>query len=273
MSLADFFIQPLAQARHNQQAYLAENAGRTFDLRTVTVLLSVPLLLTLREYAFNQAQCWQLLGFIASNGSSDGWLKQTIDWLAAGEHRRLTELGYWSLGQVLCFFVLPALVVKVVLRERLGDYGCKLSGLTNFWWAYLGMFLCMLPALLYMSTTTEFQATYPFYHPHGGEPLWPRFFIWQLFYASQFVALEFFFRGYMIHGLKQPLGPYCILAMTIPYCMLHYGKPLPETLGSIGAGVILGFMSLKTRSIWLGAALHIAVAVTMDLAALTNARH
>ncbi len=34
------------------------------------------------------------------------------------------------------------------------------------------------------------------------------------------------------------------------------------------AGVLLGFMSLKTRSIWLGAALHISVAWVMDFASL-----
>jgi membrane protease YdiL (CAAX protease family) len=46
--------------------------------------------------------------------------------------------------------------------------------------------------------------------------------------------------------------------------MIHFGKPIQETLGAIVAGILLGFMALKTRSIWLGAALHIAVAWTMD---------
>ncbi len=271
MALTDFITQPLTQASADQHAYLTRQSARAFDGRTILILLSVPLLLTFREYAFSGAQCWRLLGALTGIAGDSG-LRETIAWLADSEHRRLTELAYWSLGQVVCFFVLPALLVKLVLRERLRDYGCKLAGVTNYWWAYVGMYLCMLPALLWLSHNTEFQATYPFYHPSAGEPLWPRFFIWQVFYATQFVALEFFFRGYMIHGLKQPLGPYCILTMTVPYCMVHYGKPLPETLGSIGAGVILGFMSLKTRSIWLGAGLHIAVAVTMDLAALLNVR-
>ena len=38
----------------------------------------------------------------------------------------------------------------------------------------------------------------------------------------------------------------------------------------MGAGIILGFMSLKTRSIWLGAAVHVAVALSMDLLALSQ---
>jgi membrane protease YdiL (CAAX protease family) len=53
--------------------------------------------------------------------------------------------------------------------------------------------------------------------------------------------------------------------------MIHYHKPVLETFGAIAAGVILGYMSLRTRSIWLGAALHIAVAWTMDAAAIWHA--
>ena len=39
-------------------------------------------------------------------------------------------------------------------------------------------------------------------------------------------------------------------------------------IGDKYAQYMLGFMSLKTRSIWMGAALHIAVAWSMDFAAL-----
>ncbi|HTN74774.1 MAG TPA: CPBP family intramembrane glutamic endopeptidase [Pirellulaceae bacterium] len=272
MRALEFITAPLATVDTEHRAYLAERPVGQLDWRALVILLSVPCLLTLREYCFSGSQCWQLIALLEPLAAGQPWLESALEIISRSEQRRLTELAYWSLGQVLCFLLLPALIVRGVLRESLNDYGLKLRGLLYCWWAYLGMFLVMLPFLLFMATTKEFQATYPFYQPHPSEPLWPRFFIWQMFYATQFVALEFFFRGYMIHGLKRQLGVYCILAMTIPYCMIHYGKPLPETLGSIGAGVILGFMSLKTRSIWLGAALHIAVAITMDVAALGNAR-
>jgi membrane protease YdiL (CAAX protease family) len=58
--------------------------------------------------------------------------------------------------------------------------------------------------------------------------------------------------------------------MMLPYCMIHFTKPLPEACASIVAGLALGLMSLKTRSIWLGAALHITVALSMDLASLAR---
>ena len=98
--------------------------------------------------------------------------------------------------------------------------------------------------------------------------MYPNLFIWEIVYFVQFFALEFFFRGFMLHGTKQQFGYYSVFVMTIPYCMIHYGKPLPETIAAIVAGIVLGTLSLKSRSIWLGVAIHYSVAITMDLCSL-----
>jgi membrane protease YdiL (CAAX protease family) len=98
--------------------------------------------------------------------------------------------------------------------------------------------------------------------------MFPYFFSWECLYLLQFFGLEFFFRGFMIHGLKDKLGIYSVFVMTIPYCMIHFGKPLPECVGSIGAGLFLGMMSYKTGSVWMGAFLHMAVAISMDVLSL-----
>ena len=82
------------------------------------------------------------------------------------------------------------------------------------------------------------------------------------------MGLEFFFRGFLVWGLRRRFGAYAIVVMTIPYCMIHFGKPLPETLASIIAGLALGFMSLRTSSIVLGAAIHMTVALSMDFASM-----
>jgi membrane protease YdiL (CAAX protease family) len=50
--------------------------------------------------------------------------------------------------------------------------------------------------------------------------------------------------------------------------MIHFGKPFPETLAAIIAGIVLGTISLKSRSIWMGVAIHYTVALSMDIAAL-----
>jgi membrane protease YdiL (CAAX protease family) len=127
----------------------------------------------------------------------------------------------------------------------------------------------MVPLVLVFSTVAEFQRIYPFYRGWTPEDDgWGRLLAWEASYALQFVALEFFFRGFLVHGLKHRFGVYSVFVMTLPYCMIHFGKPLPECLASIIAGVFLGFMSLKTRSVWLGAALHVSVAWGMDFCSL-----
>lgn len=58
--------------------------------------------------------------------------------------------------------------------------------------------------------------------------------------------------------------------MMVPYVVIHFSKPLFETIGAIVAGVVLGHLSLRTRSVAGGAFLHWAVAVAMDVAALAQ---
>jgi len=50
--------------------------------------------------------------------------------------------------------------------------------------------------------------------------------------------------------------------------MIHFGKPFPETMAAIIAGIVLGTLSLKSRTIWMGVLIHYSVALTMDLSAV-----
>jgi hypothetical protein len=81
---------------------------------------------------------------------------------------------------------------------------------------------------------------------------------------------EFFFRGFLVHSLKPALGIYSIFAMTVPYCMIHFGKPPAETFAAIAAGVFLGWLSYRNGNIWMGLLLHCTVAFSMDIMALYN---
>jgi membrane protease YdiL (CAAX protease family) len=52
--------------------------------------------------------------------------------------------------------------------------------------------------------------------------------------------------------------------------MIHFVKPPAEALASVIGGVVLGYLALRTGSIVWGIALHIAVAASMDIAALAH---
>jgi membrane protease YdiL (CAAX protease family) len=201
----------------------------------------------------------QLLRELGLARLADPWEYFLLGSPEASDYRWLV---WWALLNFGLYVILPGFIVLAVFRQPLGDYGFKLRGAFKDGWVYPVFFAVMAPLILH------FQRTYPFYRIAQGEPLWPWFWMWEGLYALQFLGLEFFFRGFLVHGLRHRFGPYAIPVMTIPYCMIHFAKPLPETFGAIVAGLVLGFMSLKTRSVILGAAIHVSVALSMDFTSL-----
>lgn len=179
-----------------------------------------------------------------------------------GDYYLLGTYGWWTAWRVGGYALIPALVIWAMPGERLRDYYIGFGRLGRHWWIYAGLFLLILPAVLYAATLGEFTETYPFYAYANRSPL--DFWSWQLLYALQFVTLEFFFRGFMLKGLKPRFGSGAIFVMVVPYTMIHFGKPLLETLGAVIAGIALGTLAMRTRSIWGGAFLHVGVALLMD---------
>lgn len=173
---------------------------------------------------------------------------------------------YWVGACTTVYFIIPALFIALVYKERIRDYGFSLKGTAKHSWIYLGLFMIVLPFVIAASTSSSFQHRYPFYH-HAGNS-WLELLLWEGAYGFQFVSLEFFFRGFMLFGLARYIGAYAIFAMVVPYCMIHFGKPFPETIGAIIAGTALGTLALRTRSIFGGIAIHMAVAWLMDILAL-----
>jgi uncharacterized protein len=184
----------------------------------------------------------------------------------------LYRLCWWVMSIVGFYFVIPSLVIKFVWKEQMRNYGFKLRGAFKDYRMYFIMLAFMIPLVFWFSTTASFQMRYPFYKPMPHQPLFPKFIIWESVYFLQFVAVEFFFRGFMVHGTKYRFGFYAVFVMMVPYCMVHFGKPLPETIAAIAAGIMLGILSLKSRSIILGIAIHYSVAISMDLFALWQLR-
>ena len=181
---------------------------------------------------------------------------------------QINRLTWWAAVSLLVYVVVPMLIVRLVFRERVRDYGVKLGGVFADFWVYALMMALAWPAIFLASSNARFQNTYPFYRLAPDEGAWPNLVRWELLYTLQFFGVEFFFRGFMVHGLKYRFGAYAIFVMMVPYCMLHFHKPFVEALVSIIGAIALGFMSLRTRSIWMGTAIHVSVAWSMDAASL-----
>jgi membrane protease YdiL (CAAX protease family) len=216
---------------------------RRLDRRASGAILLCPVVLTLQHYFGDQPF------FRAAFPALEG------EW---------PPLLWWAGARVLGFFVIPILMV-IACGDRPSDYGLGIGQTRRRLRAYLACALVVLPLTIVASRDAAFAGTYPFLREAASARA---LVAWELIYGSTFVALEFFFRGYALFSLERAIGIYAPLVLAIPYAMIHFGKPLPEALGSLVAGVVLGALALATRSIWGGVALHLAVAWTMDLLAL-----
>lgn len=180
-------------------------------------------------------------------------------------------LAWWVAVVTVFYVVLPVVVVKFLFRRPLSEFGLNLRIESGFAKLSIQCIAIMLPLVYLMSLTNGFSSRYPFLHFYDSSPyLGWTFLCWELIYFVQFFGLEFFFRGFLLHSLKPSLGPYAIFVMTVPYCMIHFGKPMPETFAAIFAGIFLGWLSFKNGNIWMGLVLHCTVAFSMDVLALYN---
>jgi membrane protease YdiL (CAAX protease family) len=186
------------------------------------------------------------------------------------KYDELYSFGWWVLSRVLGY-AFPFLVWKVWFpRDSLLDMGLRTRGFFKHAWIYAMFLVIVVPALLIVSREADFSAYYPFYR--GCSRSWFDYLSWEAMYFVQFFALEMFFRGFWLGALRRSFGSGAIFAMAVPYCMIHFGKPFLEVNGAIVAGIALGSLSMKTKSIYQGFFVHITVAGLMDWIALSH-RH
>jgi membrane protease YdiL (CAAX protease family) len=182
------------------------------------------------------------------------------------EYYSLTSYLYWAATSVVVRILAPCFAIWFVLKEHPRDFGYRIRGTAKHAWVYLLLFAAMLPVITAVSFGSAFQLKYPMY----GQAIrgWSHFIPYEIAYGIQFFGVEAFFRGFLTFGLYPRFGYYALLVMVIPYSMVHFGKPPLEVFAAIPAGLILGFLALRTGSWLYGALLHWAVGITMDLAAI-----
>lgn len=237
----------------------------SLNTQTTGVLIVAALCLVFAEYAGNLKYL-----IISLDEAGAKYFAQSIkQWLERQADPKWLRLMFWAGITISAFLLIPLAYIRWGLKQHQHNFGWQLRATRQDLLLYAACFIFMLPLVILMSSSPMFLAKYPFYQPKPQNSGWIGYFIlWELIYLVQFIAVEFFFRGFILHGIKKQLGAYSIWVAMIPYCMIHFAKPLPETLGAIVAGLVLGTFSLKNNSIWLGVLLHYGVAITMDLLAL-----
>lgn len=212
------------------------------------------------------AVCLTLMHYYGHTGIFHGYLAK---YFRGSPYLELYSQMFWSLCCFVGYMVIPMIVISFLPGMHIRDFGLSFKGFTKHVWIYGVLFLLVLPFVIGVSFTDRFQSIYPFYRMARrsvGE-----FVIFEIFYIFQFFSLEFFFRGFLLFGPAKRLGFYAIPVMLVPYAMIHFsGKPFMETLGAVVAGLVLGTLALRTRSIWCGVLIHGSVALSMDLLSMAH---
>jgi membrane protease YdiL (CAAX protease family) len=234
------------------------------DLRPFVAMPLCAIILTLQEYYggrgyFDQVVHPLLLDFDLRHHHVLGTVK----------YEELWGFAWWAGSRIGGYVFVPFVIWKTVFpRDSLLDLGLRMRGFFKHIWIY-GLFLAVvLPAMWIVSHEPDFGSYYPFYKTASRS--WADFFMWEAMYFAQFFALEIFFRGFWLGVLRRSMGSAAIFAMAVPYCMIHFGKPYLEASAAIVAGIALGSLSMRTKSIYQGFMVHITVAALMDWLALKH---
>ncbi len=238
------------------------HAKGRMDHRPFIALVLVALILTMQEYYGGRQYFESTISPLLTR------LDAKHPGMQFGKYDDLYGFSWWA-GTRVFGYVLPFPLWKLFFpKDSLLDLGLRTKGFFDHAWIY-GLFLAfVLPAMLVVAKSPDFGTYYPFYKLSSRS--WFDFLVWEAMYFAQFFALEMFFRGFWLGALRRSFGSGAIFVMAVPYCMIHYGKPYLEACGAIVAGIALGSLSMKTKSIYQGFLVHVTVAALMDWLALRH---
>ncbi|MDD8020036.1 MAG: type II CAAX endopeptidase family protein [Acidobacteriota bacterium] len=216
--------------------------------KATTILLLTPVLLTVYSY-------FGLPEFYDAH-----LIKYSQPSLLSGFYRDY----YNFLAAFFLFLLIPGLLIKLGFHEKFKGYGFR-AGDYKFGLKAIAFSLPVVLITAWLpSRQLDFQQEYSAF---VNNPLTLKTFV---IYATAFflyyLAFEFFFRGFLLQGLKPVFGSfYSLLIQTIPCCLVHLGKPLNEVLAAIAASLIFGYLALRTESLWYGIVIHWLIGIFLVL--------
>lgn len=227
-----FFLQPLV------------NAFRGPQCKPTVILLSSPILLLMWKY-------YCAPEFLAAQFPT-----------VTGDSRVAGAIGHF-LGCFVLLGVVPAVAIKLLFRERLRDYGVGL-GIPGRTCRSLALFAPIFLLAAYgASQDPQFLAKFPI-NPQAGSS-GSMFALHAVTYGLFYVGWEFYFRGFLLFGLRDSLGAAnAVLIQTLASALLHIGSPAAESFGAVLGGLLWGALALQTRSLLSGLGQHYLLGLALD---------
>jgi membrane protease YdiL (CAAX protease family) len=145
----------------------------------------------------------------------------------------------------------------VYRKGKISEFGLRLNLTESIKYA-LSLLVLASPLIINAAHMPEFRAYYPIWRTNT---LWEAIYFEVVVLSLLMFNNEFFFRGFFLFSLEKEIGRKAIIIHAFPYTLAHLGKPWLEIPYSFLAGLIFGYIALKTKSIlptflthWIGAA-------------------
>jgi hypothetical protein len=201
-----------------------------------------------------------LIAFVSIHYASPSFFRRIFD---TDDDKYYSTL-YWFSADGFLMLIVPIILILFVLKGKPSDFGFKI-GDSKFGLISSAVFiLIMLPVIWIVSGSETFAKAYPQAGIKVKENISVLIY-YELFVGFYMLAWEFFWRGYMLFGLKDKFGYYAVFIQTIPFVILHRGKPEIEVFASIFAGLVLGVQSLRANSFIYCFLVHWVVMIFVDV--------
>ncbi|NLP19686.1 MAG: hypothetical protein GX378_02855 [Bacteroidales bacterium] len=187
---------------------------------------------------------------------------------------------YYTLSNAsgLLIVVLPLAIIYLIFdrKSEVPFYGANLKHF-NFRLALLLSVIAFLIALLGVKFS-DVSNYYPIVNRTGYESFAAKHGISKIFsaglfelsYMFDFAIVELIFRGFMIFAFVKFLGKKAVLPVAVLYTVIHFGKPLPETISSFFGAYILGIIAINQKNIGIGVVLHCVLAFSVEMLTLVK---
>jgi|TARA_B110000879_G_scaffold37344_1_gene51964 hypothetical protein len=181
------------------------------------------------------------------------------------------KIFFNAYGWITIFGILTLCKFLLDNKRSIGLYGLHFECINLKFYVILVALIIPLTALAALSS--EINSFYPVYQRCGGYafavfhqlPEWISVLIYEFFYLTDFLNTELLFRGFLVIGVSKYLGKDAILPMVAAYAVLHFGKPVGETISSVFGGYLLGVLAFYSKNIWGGALVHVTLAGCVEL--------
>lgn len=233
------------------------------------------------------------VGTQAADGSRDaaaGWSTLLLGIAISGfllwRNRQPMGFEEYYILNVAMLLWPPMLLILLFLRRELSEFGMTPGDVKGGVIAALVMFALFIPVLLFIAPQPDPQRYYlgallgesgavtglvwgPGRTPMGGRIDYGRLAFHELVFGIYMFAWEWFFRGFLLFGLKRIMPVvWAGLIQAALFGLLHLGKPLPEFISSFVGGLFLTGVAIRYRSFLPCFLVHYLISLSFDFAVL-----